>query len=67
MTIDLKETSLAFDICYVKNVNFTGDKDSQIYIDDNIFKGNIRVDNVQIVFGGYNEFTGNFTIINEEE
>jgi len=67
MRIDLRETSLVFDFCYVKNVNFTGDKDSRIYIEDNIFEGNIRVVNVLIVFGGYNEFIGNFTVINEEE
>ena len=67
MRIDLKETSLVFDFCYIKNVNFTGDTDSKIYIEENIFEGDIRVDNVQIMFGGYNEFTGNFTVTNEEE
>jgi uncharacterized protein YjbI with pentapeptide repeats len=67
MRIDLRETSLAFDYCYVRNVNFTGDNDSRIHIKENVFEGNIRVNNVQIVFGGYNEFIGNFTVTNEEE
>jgi hypothetical protein len=67
MRVDLRDTSLVFDFCYVKNVNFTGDKDSRIYIEENVFEGNIRVDNVLIVFGGYNKFIGNFTVINEEE
>jgi len=65
MRIDLRETSLVFDFCYVINVNFTGDKDSRIYIEDSIFEGNIRVVNVLIVFGDYNEIIGNFTVINE--
>ena len=67
MWIKLESTHLRFDYCYITNVSFTGDKDSCIYIEENIFDGNIIVDNIQIIFGGYNEFTGKFTVEKWEE